>query len=86
MKDEIRTRTQKAYDAEILDEKMKNSLIQCGRDEATANFIKKVGFTITFASYCVSMAEKDQPQLHPIILFFNYRILCQPRGQVRPPA
>ena len=42
MKDEIRTRTQKDYDALVLDEKMKNSLIQRGRDEAKATFIKKL--------------------------------------------
>ena len=40
LKDEIRTRTHKAYNAEILDKETKNSIIQQGRDEAKANFIK----------------------------------------------
>ena len=42
MKDEIRTRTQKAHAAVVLDEETKNSLIQRGRDEARASFIKKL--------------------------------------------
>ena len=42
MKDEIRTMTQKAYDAVIMDEKMKNCLIQRGRDEGKANVITQL--------------------------------------------
>ena len=42
MKDKIRSRIQKDSDAVILDEKMKNSLIQRGRDEAKATLIQKL--------------------------------------------
>ena len=42
MKAEIRTGAQKAHAAVTLDEETKNSLIQRGRDEARASFIKKL--------------------------------------------
>ena len=42
MKAEIRAGAQKAHAAVILDEETKNSLIQRGRDEARASFIKKL--------------------------------------------
>ena len=64
MKDEIRTKTHRDYDAVILDEKTKNSLIQHGRDEAEANFIKKVGFTKTLACHCVSKNEEKHPPMY----------------------
>ena len=42
MKAEIRTGAQKAHAAVTLDEETKNSLIQRGRDEARASFMKKL--------------------------------------------
>ena len=42
MKAEIRTGAQKAYAAVTLEEETKNSLIQRGRDEARASFMKKL--------------------------------------------
>jgi len=42
MKEEIRAGARKAYAAVALDEETKNTLIQRGRDEARASFIKKL--------------------------------------------
>ena len=42
MKAEIRTGAKKAYAAVTLDEEMKNSLIQRGRNEARASFLQKL--------------------------------------------
>lgn len=43
MKAEIRAGARKAHAAVTLDEETKNSLIQRGRDEARASFMKKLG-------------------------------------------
>ena len=42
LKNDIRTKTQKDYDAVILDEKTKISLVQQGKNQAREDFIKKL--------------------------------------------
>ena len=61
MKAEIRAGAQKAHAAVTLDEETKNSLIQRGRDEARASFIKKAGCAMSCSLSCVCMAGGVDP-------------------------
>ena len=68
MKAQIRAGAKKAYAAITIDEQTKNSLIQRGRDEARASFMKKLAVPwivpVFVSGVCLSSPVTQKPMTH----------------------
>ena len=86
MKADIRTGAQKAHAAVTLDEETKNSLIQRGRDEARASFMKKLAAPWVVCSCCRHVVSATTPGCWHVTApaAMQTEGMTRPRGAPRP--